>query len=344
MTKLSKKRSMFPAFLAGVAVAMLLVTGLQNGAAVATAASRLPLAARVQDILGISRGKASYLPALSKLTGAIQGHLGSLHAQMQAVFGRHGKEVRQLVSALNTGANPVALRDAIMRSVNLEGRYALPHGGRWAYGSLIDRLRVAECLQSRALHFRANKHPGRAAQYARAALLLSAQEDIQIGTMACLNLWVSSGSTPFKFSAAAIRQRRRLRSCLGITQARENRMDRIYISARARPQKYGFTLQRFFDISTQAAKLDTPIALPTAMNIVRLLKRSIAGAPNLRWRYMILRYVIGVRQQLARSGHRRVSEQIKSVLQGWAGKIQHDPEIHRRQRSALLRWIKEASL
>ncbi len=231
-----------------------------------------------------------------------------------------------------------------MRSVNLEGRYELPHGGRWAYGSLIDRLRVAECLQSRALHFLANKHPRRAAQYARAALLLSAQEDIQIGTMACLNLWVFSGSTPFKFSAAAIRLRRRLRSCLRITQAGENRIDRIYISAKARPQKYGYTLQRFFDVSTQAADLQTPIASRTATNIVRLLKTSIAVAPNLRWRYMILRYVIGVRQQLARSGHRRMSEEIKSVLQGWDGKIRHDPEIPRPQRAALLRWIKEASL
>ncbi len=344
MIKSSKKSLIFPVFLVGLAVAMLLVMGPQSEGAAVAATSHLPLATRVQEILGISRGKASYLPALSKLTGAIAGHLGSLRAQMQAVFGGHRTDVRQLVSALNTGANPVALRDAIMRSVNLEGRYALPHGGRWAYGLLIDRLRVAECLQSRALHFLANKHPRRAAHYAWAALLLSAQEDIQIGTMACLNLCVSSGSTPFKFSAAAIRQRRRLRSCLGIAQTREKRIDRIYVSARARPQKYGFTLQGFFDISAQAAKLNTPIALPTAMNIVRLLKRSIAGAPNLRWRYMILRYVIGVRQQLARSGHRRMSEEIKSVLQGWAGKIRHDPEIHRRQRSALLRWIKEASL
>ncbi len=88
---------MFPALLVGWAVAMLLVTWSQNGEAVATAASRLPLAARVQGILGISRGEAPYLPALSRLAGAIAGHLGSLHAQMQAVFGGHRKEVGQLV-------------------------------------------------------------------------------------------------------------------------------------------------------------------------------------------------------------------------------------------------------
>ena len=254
------KTARFLVPLSVLALSVFLVAVPRAEGSASASSSRLPLAVRVRNILGVPRGTAPYLPALAKLVRAISPHIGSPHAEMPAVFGRHGREARQLVLALNNGADPTALRDAIIRALNLEGRYVPPLGSTWLYGSLIDRMYIAGCLRIRALHFFSNHHPRQAARYARAALLLSAQEDIQIGTMSVLAIWAPSASTPFKFSAAALAYRRRLRSCLAIGTSRENRLDRLYIAARARPGKYGFTLQKFFDITIPAAKLNAPIA------------------------------------------------------------------------------------
>ena len=348
-------RASYAAIMAGV----FFCTQLHNPQASAAQARRSayprPLATRVYAILNLPSGSRPWLPSLARLIAAISPDIHAPAAVRDATFRRHLADARELVAALNTGADPIALRMRIMNCLNLDGTYSVPHGKKWRYGTLIDRLWLGSLLLGRALKLMGQGHKMRAARYARAELLIACQNSLWMGWRPCLfshvrlhwNWKRRYGSlVNARELQIGLRFRRRLRAILDISGRQQAALDHLYAAGeRQLAGRFGSAYNTLSVIGDKIVEASTKRALRHAREkCLRSVMVCIAKAPNIGWQFRSLRTILALRSQLNLSGYRHLSLQIKQMLQRWAAKIKSDRAMPRLERQALQRWIKEASI
>ena len=307
----------------------------------------LTLAARVQHILGIQPGDASYLPSVAKLVKVVAPYVFQPHPRhaIYAALAQRSADIRQLVAALNAGANPNALRTKILQSVNLEGRYVPLKGKHWRYGILGDRMWIAAYIQNHALELMRAGNAVQAAHYARASLLLRCQESPAMGWYYPLLYYVHTGAERLrvKEDGPLTRKIQMIPASLAITVAQQQELNGLFRTASLRGGKRFRRLYNSLDIAANVVgRTRRPFDRKIVRNYLKILQQSISAAPSIHWRYEILVNTMVALRRLNLSGHRGTSEKIEAVFQQWTARVKANETMEPVAKEALLRWLKEA--
>jgi hypothetical protein len=331
---------------------LLLAAALVLGGGVARGGP--PLAAELYQIFGLHVGDHAYLNDYAALVNSVPRDARRSGATLLKFFKTKARPMlKRLVAAINSGADPTALRDRILTSLKLGQRYGRLNGKPWPYGPMYLRLAVGSAMYREAVAFDRAHHPRAARRWLRAAAILNAQDDVLTGPLMVLSPLVSPKAWPYwqrlvksapaqaagdvkgyrqnvrildlsPGQRAALRAlyRRRIRSLSGPVMKAANTFADPEAVLKASPAQRGAMLQRLLKSLSLFARSHAPI-----------------GA-----RYELLDNAAWVRSQLERGGLAGASQSILRELRGWELRVRHwhSGSIRPLYRKALLRWIKEA--
>ncbi len=332
--------------------ALCLLAAVPGRAQIAVSASR-PLAVRVYHVLNLPAGNHPYLPYLARMVAAV----GALHSaptrpgELKAVLRAHLADTRALVNAISSGANPVALRSALVAHATLDPAQYTDHA-TWKYGSGLDRLLVVSALNLRAQALWRADRRRRAAKYARAGLILRCQSAFIDGWRTALFTYAKIGWARRYGSVvgnavrvrAILRHRAAFRSLLQLSAGQQKQIDRLWNQSHRAAGSSGFTeyLQKLTTLTGGPGSKRVSIPSRVAVSYLDALAGCLKTATTLHRRYVILEYALYVRRQLGEFGHVQLAKGVASELDEWRAQVARAGWASASERSAVLRWIKEA--
>ncbi len=333
-------------------VALCLLVGTDYTASAALSASR-PLAARVYHVLNLPAGNHAYLPYLARLVAAVDALHGAPTGpgNLEGVLRTHLTDARALVNAINSGADPVALRSALVTHAMLDPAQYVDLAA-WKYGSGLDRLLVVSALNLRAEALRHAGRRRRAAEYARAGLILHCQSAFIDGWRAALFVYAKIGWARRYGSMvgnaaqvrAILRHREGFRRLLQLSAGQQQQIDQLWTQSH-RAAAAGFTayLQKLTTLTDGFGSKRAAIPSRVAVSYLDALAGCLRTATTLHRRYVILGYAFYTRRQLDEFGHPELAKGVAKELEEWRARVAQANWASASERSAVLRWIKEAA-
>jgi hypothetical protein len=341
----------FRAIRLGVAFGLLLAAGASTDAA--SAKVGLPLAVRVQRILRLPSGNNDYLHYIGRLIKATIPR-GPAIAEAKATISEmvhHRGDLRGIVSAIIRGASPLALRNALLSRVTLNGAVLAGNGPRWQYGTLYDNMLVQAALNRRAQSLWKAGHHRRASQYARSVLLLRCQTAFIEGWRAVLFEYSRFGWAhrygPM-LSKAEIQRgseyRAAFRARLRLTSVQQMAIDKLWNASHILAVRDGCYADFLsLNLLTDAVISGKPVVpKPSTTRYLHLVDRCIKTAPSLSWRMAIANFLLWAGPQIAEAGREKMAAAIRGQLRKWRQAVRAEHTPGTLERKALLRWIKEA--
>ena len=296
----------------------------------ATAAARQPKAAldgwlsRMQQRLQLPKGNADYLGAYRELIALRRAVLstGKAPANQKAAMRRNVDDRREIAAMSRIvrdiavkGSPPDLLRNALLPQLSIERNGAGP------YGRFFDRLGVTLDLEFVASRLAREGHPRQAAEYARTAVFLMCQDDIDVA-----------------------------RTILFGTIQSVSHIARVPGLAHW-SSKFHARVQKSYDAWWAALdKVDasfTELMRPGGTRSMEAMRAAFRAATtkargHLNWQRML---AIDARTHIARlnmRGFYATSATLRRWLSTWAQHVSRDRKMQRLERAALIRWIKEA--
>jgi|GEM_PF-7003857 len=279
--------------------------------------------ARLQGKLLLPKGGADYLAAYSALVArrvalfSSGAHQPSLRAAQRRVADdkRAVAEIRRIVKDVAViGVPPSLLRNALLRDTNITLNKAGP------YGTVFGRLGITLDIQYLASRKSADGHPRRAAMYLRTAIFLLGQDNFD-----GLSLLLS-GDGPMYAQAKVLGLAKWLRSYHAQHQ-------RAYTA-------WWAVLERFDRAFTEVMRSGGK----GHINALRTHFRSaaVASRGHLHWQLML---ASDARDHMAELSGRRMftaASALRAELSGWLWRTKETSSMQAVERSAVIRWIKEA--
>ena len=299
-----------------------------------------PLAARVAAILKMPVGKNGYLEPLQKLLRVI--HPMLWHSTAASIEGRLARNhafrqnLSSLVAAFRKGASPIALRDAVVGHLTLDGQYVSGKDLRWRLGGLWDRVVLCSYLRHLARRACVAGQRSRSAAYARTSIMLWAQDSVELGGGASLGDWLN----PKVFPKAAMN----LRS-LSLSAKQKRLLTGLF--RRSAATRLRFETVRNNPLMRYALVLQKSGAKTIPKESLNGFLSAVQSCPPLRrcqvglGRYALM-VVSTVHREFAEDGHAGAARKLEKVLAGVAGRLRRLKQPAAVDRNALLRWIKEA--
>ena len=324
-----------------VCVSILMIS-LHWGAA-ATAAKRKPsrpLARAVAAILQMPPGNHGYLRAFSRLAKAAKAiRFQPAPAAFSKSLHRFAEEIsrssvlhhaaQKIVAAFRLGANPLAFRRALLATSGLFGPMK---GAAARFGAIPEQLHVIDYFIWRARMARRSGDTATEYAYARAAILLCAQEDINLGEPACLAMWVIPVSDGADVPSLSL---------LGISKSQRSKLVRLCRASLNRFRLLQSRLARMYRLRRSVIRAKTTSHRVAAL---RLYRRTLASMRsqrlNLPAAHQILQSVAGDLSWLSGAHRGMAVTSIRADLRQWMVAASREKNAVRRQ--SLLRWVREA--
>lgn len=297
------------------------------------------LAVRVFRVLQMPRGGQPYLTPLARALAVIHPLLWhtTVANRVRILDGDKAfqSDLAAVVAAFARGADPNAVRNLILRQLTLGGQYLPSKTRRWRLAGLWDR--VVLCSYLRLLARRAGSgHRRYAAALGRAALILWAQDSIQLGGGASMGVWLN----PKTFPTAAANQR-----ALSLNPRQAARLRAIFSRSTAR--RIAFGSGRTNPLVRYAGTLESVGPRPIPGYALAGFLRSLRNSPAIRKQdaslaYATLQIVSTVEVRLLASGHSGAAGRVHAALARWEPELVGKGGRRSLTDRAILRWIKEA--
>ena len=284
----------------------------------------------LQRVLGLPRGKADYLPEYRRLYGALWGRKGILRVPnrpttSRQVFRRIQRNAkvlglfREIEHKITVQGVPASLlRDAVLRHSHLMSR-AGPYGRSW------HRLGLAEDFFAISDRLRAAGRNRRSSEYYKVYLFLLAQDDARSGVMAWASTWKQAES---------------FLSIPGIGR----KFKRIEARAMAGYQYPWRLVGTRFDSLVESWPESTRGGARGSLKLLKSLfwrwQPLINGHLHSEW--MFAHTMLTARGTLAERGDLAATAALRRWLGEWAAIVRRERGRRSVDRSALLRWIREA--
>ena len=300
-----------------------------------------PLADQICTIINQPLGTRRYLTEYRRVAQFITAHPGSLrhgapaYAGDRAVLAPVLPDIRRIVRAMAMGAQPTAFRDALLQSLELSADF-LPHGGKpWPYGNIGTAMFLESFLTRTA---RRDWRAGRrrvATRYERAAMVLWAQNDAQLGTPLILSYFLGG--------AHLTRADKRL---LQLQPAAAVKLDALY---RASSRLFS----RIFTPTSPTMVLRRSLMRLGKKNVRQHMLRAYIGALSHKLRrcsghlafvYFTLRGAEATVRGLYANGHKKSARAVGKALTRLNAARLAGAGPKNVATLAVRRWIKEASL
>jgi len=331
---------------------LLLCTTPAGGAAQkrpqAFARVRIPLAVRVQRILGMKAGHNHYLAAYRECVAVLHAAAApQLNGSTGPVPYYEGlaqniplqRAVNTITDAFKKGADATALRDVLLSGLTLTGQCIGTASQPWRFGQTFDRMRVAAYFEHLARVRLAAHGRVAASMYARVSLILQCQDPVFGGAASWINFWFSEHPT--------FPQWRVNSSTLDLTVAQRARLVELARSAVNRRRWFSAVVAAplWSDGKRLLAVGSGPLPAKLVASYAGTLTTALSQSrSSLRRQYNILRFVGWPLRSLAVAGHRNAIQAVMAVLKNQAAMVADDKRLPILDRHVLLRWIKEASL
>ncbi|MHB1767863.1 MAG: ligand-binding sensor domain-containing protein [Phycisphaerae bacterium] len=295
----------------------------------------VPLADRLVRILGVPNRGGSYLSPLARVCDYLSHAVRpGVRRPIRTALAKAVPLVAEIVAAINHGAAPTLLREKILGTITLSG-YSIPLAGRdWQYGNLRERRAIAAFMAWHGVQLLRSGNRTAAAQWEIASVMLSAQDDMALGTVGVLGRYLPAtpGSPMYEPSALTQDIFRQLR---GMCERRLSADTRFYFEV------YGIeTLAR----NQLDRKGPVPLGVRDAyLNRLKvMIGKAVRG--SLSRQYFFLRRLIAVQRVWGMGDHYRMATDTMHALTGWRRALLSTAKTPLANRDALLRWIQEASL
>lgn len=320
-----------------LAVAIAAAPQLAIGKLVVPRYAKLPLPARVQRILNVkaSAKSAGYLAplaeALSKVIPVLQ--TGGADAGRSRAFALASPYMRKVTSGLLAGASPLLLYRRVLARINLHGESWNRAGPPWRYGTSRQRAELFNLwFTPRILRCAKLKQWRQARRYEVAKLLLITQDAE----------WV--GPSYLHWFAHRGKARTLLVRVLGAAAVRK--LAALYTAGNRESRLFYRSYWRFIKLTEESPLWTrrTPIPGVEVRAVARGLEQCVRNAVRLNLRYRLLQDTAQIARQFRKNGQKAVALQIKRALERWRDGVAEDTAMGKLERTALLRWIKEASL
>ena len=325
-------------FLCGMlAVIVAAATQRAYGKSVARARARPPLPVQVQRILRVkaSANSANYLDplgkALSRVIPVLQ--IGGPDVGRSRVFALASSYMRKVTNDLLAGASPLLLYRRVLAGVNLHGESGGHPGPTWTLGTSRQRAELVNLWFTPRIARYAKLKQWRQARHYEVAKLLLITQDAE---------WV--GPSYFHWFAHQGKARTLLVKVLGAAAVRK--LAALYTAGNRESKLFYSSYWRFIKL-TEESPLWTrrsPISDAEARAVTGGLEQCIQHALRLSQRYRLLQDTAQIFRQFRKNGQNAVALQIRRTLKRWRAEVAGDKAMGKLERTALLRWINEASL
>ena len=300
----------------------------------------LPISERIRLIIGLPAGHNHYLSQYRKIIHFVIADKERLHKSNLSNIWKElspvQPDIQSLIQAIMKGASATALRDNILQTLTL-GAHNIPlNKKKWKYGSILDTIFLLSIMMQRSRQLWKTGHRKQAGECGQAALMLWAQNDIQLGGTGALCCWCN-GTKDATANAAALNI-----SPEALTRLKNiyNTSVKLYYDPMMSPQN------PFFNIG------DTIIALnrkPMPKGLLKQYEHTVQKqfqlcAGRLSEVYIILRSIGSVIRSLDAAGHRQDAKDIAKLLNGMDVKYLVGRNGGKKADAAVKRWINEAML
>ena len=317
------------------ALAVVLLSMLAAAPAPPMRPHRLPVprggwASWLRRVLGLPRGEADYLPEYRRLYGALWGRAGILRVpnrpttskqvfrriQRNAEVLRLFREIEHKITVQGVPAN--LLRDAVLRHSHLSSP-AGPYGRYW------HRLGLAEDFFTFSNRLRAAGRNRQSSEYYKVFLFLLAQDDARGGVMAWASAWKQAAS---------------FLSIPGIGQKFKKIEARAMAGYQYPWRLAGDRFDRLVESWPESTRGGARGNLKLLKSLFWRWQRLINGQIHSEW--MFAHTMLTARGTVAERGDLAAAAALRRWFGEWAAIVRRGKDRRSVDRSALLRWIKEA--